>query len=319
MLFFFYLCGMLPQSGSNRQYIREEGPNGKTQIRVIGTSKDENNAFITLARHFRSKGLHVPEVYSVSADGMEYTQEDLGDTLLYEAIAQGRASGSFSDNEIALLIKTIRQLAHIQTEGAQGLDWSVCYPVAEFDRRSVMWDLNYFKYCFLKLQGLDFSEPMLEDDFDQMAETLLSEPAETFLYRDCQSRNVMVKDGEPWFIDFQGGRRGPVYYDLASFLWQAKARFPQSLRDQLIAEYIDELKYINAACSICFNREALPHFVLFRTLQVLGAYGFRGLIEKKQHFIESIPFAKENLRGLFDTYPVLAHDYPYIHQIALQL
>lgn len=313
---------MVTKSGSNRQYIREADC-----IRVVGTCRAENHAFITLARHFEAAGLRVPHVIWVSEDEMQYTQEDLGDTLLFDYIRHGRETGDFSQEEKHMLSRTIRALAHVQVEGARGLDFSVCYPVSDFDERSVRWDLNYFKYCYLKLTGLEIDEPRLEDDFDAMVKVLLSsQNSSTFLYRDFQSRNVMIKDGEPYFIDFQGGRRGPLYYDLASFLWQAKANLPQSLRDELIDEYLDELRALTD-CPISFAKEEsgddfkamLAHFVLFRTLQVLGAYGFRGLFEKKSHFIESIPFAINNLKELFAVNTSLQQTYPYIYALSYSL
>ncbi|MBR4432007.1 MAG: phosphotransferase, partial [Paludibacteraceae bacterium] len=217
------------------------------------------------------------------------------------------------------LTRTIRRLAHIQIEGARDMDWSVCYPVPAFDRKSIFWDLNYFKYDFLKLTGIDFSEPELEADFEHLADELLSVPCDAFMYRDFQSRNVMIYQNEPYFIDFQGGRRGPIYYDLASFLWQAKANFPQSLRDQLLNAYFDELEKINHKSQIINHKSQIKTFVLFRLLQVLGAYGFRGLIEHKQHFIESIPFAIKNLSELFTLNPDLQSAYPYIYTLSKSL
>mgnify|MGYP000335275087 CR=1 FL=1 len=192
--------------------------------------------------------------------------------------------------------------------GAEGLNFGVCYPLPEFDRRSVMWDLNYFKYNFLKTTGMGFREDLLEDDFEHLAHDLLQKPWDTFMYRDFQSRNVMLSNSLPYFIDFQGGRKGPVYYDVASFLWQAKANFPEELREELIATYIESLqKYRPVNKSVFLKRLSL--FVLFRTLQVLGAYGFRGFFEKKPHFIQSVPYALGNLRDLlkkgFDAYPYL--------------
>ena len=309
----------MKQSGSNRIYTREADPCGKTFIRVQGTSRTENHAFITMARHFHALGLPVPEIYTVSDDEMVYTQQDLGDTLLFDYIKHGRETGNWSDDEIAMLTRTIRRLAHIQIEGARDMDWSVCYPVPAFDRKSIFWDLNYFKYDFLKLTGIDFSEPELETDFEHLADELLSVPCDAFMYRDFQSRNVMIYQNEPYFIDFQGGRRGPIYYDLASFLWQAKANFPQSLRDQLLNAYFDELEKINHKSQIINHKSQIKTFVLFRLLQVLGAYGFRGLIERKQHFIESIPFAINNLRELFTLNPDLQSAYPYIYTLSKSL
>jgi aminoglycoside/choline kinase family phosphotransferase len=296
----------LPSSGSNRRYFRLRGT--ETLIGVSGTSQEENQAFIYMAAHFRKQGLPVPEVYCHTGDALFYLQEDLGDTLLFNAIEKGRKSHVFDETERRLLHKTLALLPAIQVTGASGLDFTYCYPQAEFNRRSILWDLNYFKYCFLKATGIDFQEDRLEDDFQQMALVLLSDSTNTFLYRDFQSRNVMIKDGEPWFIDFQGGRRGPVYYDVASFLWQAKANFTDALREELLTGYIQALnRYIPVDAAFFLNR--LRHFVLFRTLQVLGAYGFRGYFEKKPHFIQSVPYAIENLRRLlredFPEYPSL--------------
>ncbi len=295
---------MIKQQGSNRIYSRETDPSGRSVIRVVGTNRDENRAFIYMARHFRALGLPVPELYSVSPDEMTYTQEDLGDTLLFDHL-----------DDYTLLSRTIRALAHMQVTGARDFDWSVCFPVPAMDERSIRWDLNYFKYCFLKLTGIEFSEPRLEDEFDRLVQRLTTNDQglpPTFLYRDFQSRNVMIRDGQPWFIDFQGGRRGPTQYDVASFLWQARANFAPSLRDRLIDEYLDELRQLQPSLAENAWREALPHFVLFRTLQVLGAYGFRGYHERKPHFLQSIPNALRNLRDVLARLP----EYPYLHEIA---
>lgn len=286
----------LPSSGSNRRYYRlVEGDT--SIIGVHGESQEENYAFIELAAHFHEQQLNVPKVLAVSNDKMFYIQEDLGDTVLFDTIKAGRNTGVFSSDEKELLHKTISMLADFQVKGAKGLDFSVCYPQPEFNRRSIYWDLNYFKYNFLKTTEMDFQEDLLENDFDKLANTLLEDDNSTFMYRDFQSRNVMIVNGEPYFIDFQGGRKGPVYYDVASFLWQAKANFPNELRDELIQTYIQSLKKyfdVNEAHFLIKLRQ----FVLFRTLQVLGAYGFRGYFEKKPHFIQSIPFALNNLRDL---------------------
>lgn len=296
----------LPSAGSNRKYFRLSGT--PDLIGVSGTSPKENKAFIYMSHHFRSKGLPVPQVYISSEDKSLYLQEDLGDALLFNVIEKGRKSGNFDERERALLHKTIRLLPRLQYEGAEAFDFDRCYPQPEFNERSVLWDLNYFKYCFLKATGLEFEEDKLEDDFQTMCRVLLSDPTPTFMYRDFQSRNVMIKEGEPWLIDFQGGRKGPVYYDVASFLWQAKARYPDRLRDELIADYLEVLgTYTNVDEKLFRSR--LRHFVLFRTLQVLGTYGFRGYFEKKPHFIQSVPFAIRNLRQLLqEDYP----EYPYL-------
>ncbi|MDE6286600.1 MAG: phosphotransferase [Muribaculaceae bacterium] len=289
----------LAASGSNRRYYRLNGV--RPLVGVLGTSREENEAFIELANHFGQRGLPVPEVVAVAHDNMAYLQSDLGDSILFNAIEKGRLTRSFSAEEKGLLSATIRLLPDLQFNGAVGLDFSKCYPLPQFDTRSVLWDLNYFKYCFLKATGLEFSEDRLEDDFQAMAEVLMRSMSSTFMYRDFQSRNVMLVDGKPFFIDFQGGRKGPYFYDVASFLWQAKANFPDSLREELIKEYIDSLRRYVPVDENYFM-EQLRHFVLFRTLQVLGAYGFRGYFEKKPHFMQSVPFAVANLRELLRTH-----------------
>ena len=298
---------MIKQQGSNRVYTRETDEHGRSVIRVEGTNRDENRAFIYMARHFHALGLPVPEVYWVSDDEMSYTQEDLGDTLLFDNITP------------ELLEHSIRALAHIQVEGAKDFDWSVCFPVPEFDERAIRWDLNYFKYCFLKGTKIEFSEPKLEDDFDKLVKKILStfnSQHSTFMYRDFQSRNVMIHNNKPYFIDFQGGRKGPTQYDVASLLWQAKANIAPALREQVIDAYLDELEQIYNLQSAIFNRaewlSALPHFVLLRTLQVLGAYGYRGYFERKQHFLESIPNALKNLQEILKELP----EYAYLNELA---
>ena len=299
---------MIKQQGSNRVYTRVTDADGKTVIRVDGTNRDENRAFIYMSRHFAALGLPVPKVLWVSEDEMSYTQEDLGDTLLFDSITP------------ILLERAIRALAHIQIEGAKDFDWSVCFPVPTMDARSIRWDLNYFKYCFLKGTKIEFSEPKLEDDFDALVQKLTANAnINTFLYRDCQSRNIMIKDGQPYFIDFQGGRRGPTQYDVASLLWQAKANIAPALREQMIDAYLEELKKLQPDLDEHEWRTALPHFVLFRTLQVLGAYGYRGYFERKQHFLESIPNALRNLKEIFTQNPILQQEYPTLFLLSNQL
>jgi len=299
----------LSASGSNRKYFRLESKKTSV-IGVEGTSVEENKAFIEMAVHFHKHGLPVPQFLAQTPDGRFYIQQDLGDTLLFDAIAEGRKTGVFCEPEKELLRKTMQKLPAMQVLGARDFDFSVCYPQPEFNERSISWDLNYFKYCFLKSTGLDFQENLLEDDFVRLSEILLRSQTDTFMYRDFQSRNVMVKDDEPYFIDFQGGRKGPLYYDVASFLWQAKAQYNTELREELLQTYLAALQEYMPVDEADF-REQLKHFVLFRTLQVLGAYGFRGYFEKKPHFLQSIPFALENLRTLlqneFSEYPYLLH------------
>ncbi len=300
----------LVAAGSNRQYYRIISPNGDTLIGVVGTSREENDAFLFLSQHFEEKGLNVPKIIAVSDDHMQYIISDLGDTSLFSIIKQG---------DLSLMESTIKELIKIQVFGGEGLDYSICYPQSEFDRENVLFDLNYFKYCFLKTTGIDFHELRLQKDFYHLANDLCEysvvkniegREINTFMYRDFQSRNVLVKDGKPCFIDYQGGRRGPIYYDLASFLWQASIDLDDEVKEHLIDAYYDEMqKYILLA-----DKEEFLHrlrlFVFFRTMQVLGAYGFRGYFERKQHFIDSISPALKNLEALLkknvaDNYPEL--------------
>ena len=252
----------LNSSGSNRRYFRLKGGNISI-VGVIGTSKEENNAFIWLSRHFHDKGIRVPKVLSVSDDCMRYIQEDLGDDQLYKLVSHGRESGEYSSYESRLLCHVMELLPKIQYKGAQGLDWSVCYPEPAFNERMVMFDLNYFKYCFLKATGLDFNEVKLQEDFERLKDDLMQDMGDTFMYRDFQARNIMVKDGEPCFIDFQGGRKGPIYYDVASFVWQARSRYPEKLRKEMVQTYLTALKGYTQVDEEYFH-ERLRLFVLFR-------------------------------------------------------
>ena len=280
-------------AGSNREYYRITAKDGSTVVGVVGTSRDENHAFIYLCNHFTSRKLPVPKLLAVSDDEMCYLQTDLGTTSLFDAISGGRdAGGRYTLSEKELLVRTIRELPDIQIRGARGLDFSNCYPQPEFDTNSVLFDLNYFKYCFLKPTDLDFHELKLEANFHLLAKDLTAEKCESFMYR-----------------DFQGGRKGPYYYDLASFLWQASAKYPNKLRRELVYEYYNSLKNYTEVPSTRHFVERLSLFVLFRTLQVLGAYGFRGYYEQKKHFLDSIPPAIQNLRELLK---LNCFPYPYL-------
>lgn len=262
----------------------------------------------------------VPQILAVSDDGLRYLQTDLGEVSLFDAVRGGRESGGrYNLEEQELLKRTIRQLPNIQIRGARELDWQNCYPQPEFDEDSVLFDLNYFKYCFLKPSDLDFNELKLEANFRLFAKDLTSEQCDSFMYRDFQARNVMLDaDGNPFFIDYQGGRKGPFYYDLASFLWQASARYSNKLRRELVLEYYNALQQYIEVPSVRHFVARLSLFVLFRTLQVLGAYGFRGYFERKKHFLDSIPPAMDNLRALLklgeDVFP-----YPYMMDMLRRL
>ena len=318
----------LPGAGSNRAYYRMTDGEGKSLIGCIGTSRDENHAFVYLANHFTKRQLPVPEVLAVSSDELRYIETDLGSVSLFDAIRGGReAGGRYTVAEQELLKRTIRELPNVQFRGARGLDFSQCYPQPEFDVEGVLFDLNYFKYCFLKATEVDFHELKLEADFRLLAKDLTAERGECFLYRDFQARNVMLVEdrGEnendkgclkPYFIDFQGGRRGPLYYDLASFLWQASAKYPDRLRHELLDEYYEAAQQFTEMPKRDVFKHRLRLFVFIRTLQVLGAYGFRGYFERKQHFIKSIPPAIQNLRELLQTADL---PYPYLCEVLKQL
>lgn len=308
----------LATSGSNRKYFRLTGEAGKSVIGVIGTSIEENEAFVYLSRHFEKRKLPVPHIIAVSDDMMSYLQEDLGQRSLFDELKGGRQSGGrYNLRERELLIRTIKELPNIQIRGARGLDWNYCYPQPEFDEESVMFDLNYFKYCFLKPSGLDFHELKLEANFRMMMKDLTEEQFDSFLYRDFQARNVMLDDDDkPFFIDYQGGRKGPYYYDVASFLWQASARYPSDLRSTLIDEYYESLRNYTEVPSLRDFKQRLNLFVLFRTMQVLGAYGYRGNFEKKNHFLQSIPPAISNLREILS---VGDFPYPYLVEVLQHL
>ena len=307
----------LPGAGSNRKYYRLHGSDGSSLIGVIGTSLDENHAFCYLARHFTEAGLPVPQIIAESKDGLRYLQSDLGDQSLFDALKGGReAGGRYNARERELLRRTIAALPSMQIRGARALDFTQCYPQEALDETNVLFDLNYFKYCFLKATGLDFHELKLEASFQLLARDIVSIPGEAFMYRDFQARNVMLdKNGNPFFIDFQGGRRGPVQYDVASFLWQASARYPKKLREQMIGVYLQSLKQYQEVSEKQF-RQGLQLCVLFRLLQVLGAYGFRGYFERKKHFLESIPPAMEGLRELLSEGGC---PYPYLHEVLTSL
>ena len=260
-----------------------------------------------MAAQFKSKGIPVPEVYSVSDDGMAYIQEDIGDDTLFKKLRDEDAQ--------QLLCKAVRILPDIQFKGAEGFDFALCHATRKFDRRLVLFDLNYFKYCFLKPSGLEFDEVRLQDDFERLADDLISVPSDTFMYRDFNARNVMVKNGQPYFIDFQGGMQGPIYYDVASFVWHARAGYSQEQKEMMLSEYLDALSAYVPVDREPFL-ETLRLFVLFRTMQILGAYGFRGLVEQKAAFVVSIPDAISSLASQLET-PL--KEYPYLDAVLRQL
>ena len=289
---------MLPASGSYREYCRLINSN-RTVIGAYNSDIKENTAFLSFTSHFLKNNLPVPEVFAVSSDLKKYLLEDLGNVTLFDFLSTTREKEGFSENIISEYKKVLKLLPRIQIIAGKNLDYSVCYPRAAFDKTSMMWDLNYFKYYFLKLAKIQFDEQALEDDFQSFSDYLLSADSDYFLYRDFQSRNVMLKENGVYFIDYQGGRRGALQYDLASMLYDGKADIPQTVRQQLYDLYVAELKKYVKVNDTDFD-SYFKGFVLIRIMQAMGAYGFRGFYEKKEHFLKSIPFALKNLEHLLN-------------------
>jgi aminoglycoside/choline kinase family phosphotransferase len=282
--------------GSGRKIIRLS--RGKqSAIGILYGVREENAAFLAFSRHFRRHGLAVPEIYGEDLNEGAYLEEDLGDTTLFDFLSANRSGDSIEPQAIEFYRKVVVELPRFQIEAGRDLDYSVCYPRGSFDRQSINWDLNYFKYYFLRLAAIPFNEQALEDDFDRLTNLLLEAPGDYFLYRDFQSRNVMLHKGQPYFVDYQGGRKGALQYDIASLLFDAKADLPPDLRQQLLDAYLEAL-----AKHVQLNRGAFLRyyyaFVYVRILQALGAYGFRGFYERRPHFLQSVPYALKNIRWL---------------------
>jgi len=282
--------------GSGRAIVRLAG-GAQSAIGIVYPVREENVAFLEFSRHFRRRGLPVPEIYAEDLKQNAYLEEDLGNTTLFEFLSDHRAGAAIGPEAVEAYRKVVAMLPRFQVEAGRDLNYKVCYPRASFDRQSIAWDLNYFKYYFLRLSGVPFNEQALEQDFGRLTKFLLGASHDFFLYRDFQSRNVMLREGEPFFLDYQGGRKGALQYDIASLLYDGKADLPPELRQQLLDHYLDCLGgYID------LNRDAfMEHYyayVYVRILQALGAYGFRGFYERKAHFLQSVPYALKNLRWL---------------------
>ncbi len=282
--------------GSGRKIIRLSNEKSSA-IGILYGVREENLAFLTFSKHFRKRGLPVPEIYGEDLDQGAYLEEDLGDTTLFEFLSKNRQGEQVSPRVVEAYRKVVAVLPRFQVEAGRDLDYGVCYPCASFDRQSITWDLNYFKYYFLRLAGIPFSESSLESDFGRLTDFLLSANCDYFLYRDFQSRNIMLPGGEPYFVDYQGGRKGALQYDIASLLYDAKADLPPDLRQQLLDHYLDELEEYVAIDRDTFLRHYYA-YVYVRIMQALGAYGFRGFYERKAHFLQSVPYALKNLRWL---------------------
>ncbi len=287
---------LLVPAGSARQYYRLKNGN---HIAVGAYNKDirENMAFLSFSRHFLSKGLPVPEIFLVSDDEKYYLLEDLGDITLKHMSDSLKKGWDFPLEMIPWYKKVIDALIQFQIEGHKGIDYSVCIPRDSFDSRSILWDLNHFKYFFLKLSGIPFDEEKLENDFQNLAKKLDAVERDSFLFRDFQSRNIMIKDNSIYFIDYQGGRKGALQYDIATLLFEARTNISAEIRDELLSYYLEGIvKVMNTG----FNKELFLStyllFALVRQLQAMGAYGLRGWVEKKPLFLQSVPFAMQNLK-----------------------
>jgi aminoglycoside/choline kinase family phosphotransferase len=282
--------------GSGRNIVRLSAPNASA-VGVRYDVRGENVAFLEFSRHFRRHGLPVPEIYGEDLDSGAYLEEDLGDTTLFHFLSRNRVGDEIAPPVVHVYRKVVEVLPRFQIEAGRDLNYRVCYPRSSFDRQSISWDLNYFKYYFLKLADIPFNEQALEVDFGRLTRFLLSAPRDYFLYRDFQSRNVMLREGHPFFLDYQGGRKGALHYDIASLLYDAKADLPPAVREQLLDHYLKRL-----ADFIPISRDEFMHhyyaFVYIRVMQALGAYGFRGFYERKPHFLQSVPFALKNLEWL---------------------
>src|SRR5204863_2810039 len=282
--------------GSGRKIIRLVNKKHRA-IGILYSIREENAAFLEFSKHFRRHGLPVPEIYAEALDHGAYLEEDLGDTTLFEFLSKNRTGESIAPQVVEAYRKVVAVLPRFQVEAGRDLNYKVCYPISSFDRQSIAWDLNYFKYYFLRLAGIPFNEQALEDDFGRLTEFLLSAPRDYFLYRDFQSRNILLRAGDPFFVDYQGGRKGALQYDIASLLYDAKADLPPDLRQHLLDHYLETLaRYIDLKRDVFMLYYYA--YVYVRIMQAMGAYGFRGFYERKAHFLQSVPYALKNIRWL---------------------
>jgi aminoglycoside/choline kinase family phosphotransferase len=286
----------LPRSGSDRRYFRIF-VGGETIIGAYNDNEEENEAFVGFTKHFLNKSLPVPEIYAYLPEKKVYFLHDLGDDNLYTWLHRRSCLAPFDAASVSLYRKILDKLILFQTEGIKDLDLDLCYPHKIFDRQSMMWDMNYFKYMFLKLIAAPFNERRLEHDFETLADFLLETGQDYFLYRDFQTANIMVVGEEPWFIDYQGGRKGAPQYDVASLLFDAKIPMDENDREELLGYYIDKFCSVSNEDKNKF-RGYYDGFSMIRVMQALGAFGFRGLYEKKPTFTDSIVPGVEILRGI---------------------
>lgn len=289
----------LPQSGSDRKYFRIY-TGAKSVIGAYNPNPEENDAFIGFTNHFLSKNLPVPEIYGSLPEKFVYYLQDLGDLNLFTFLLKKQSGSGFDEEAESMYRKVLDKLIDFQIQGIDGLNLDLCYPHRSFDRQSMMWDMNYFKYMFLKLVAVSFNERRLEHDFNLLADFLLETSQDFFLYRDFQSANVMIVNDQPWFIDYQGGRKGAPQYDAASLLYDAKAHIPEQSRQRLLEYHISNFCSISGQSKTEF-RGYYAGFSMIRLMQALGAFGFRGLYEKKPTFTGSIVPAVKLLIQLIES------------------
>ena len=283
----------LAQSGSDRKYYRITG-NNKTAIGVYNPNIDENKAFFAYTKAFEKEKINVPELYYIDESNLFYLIQDLGDTTLFDLLPNFNTT-----DYVANLKLVVDGLIKIQVDTPKHIDYNVSLNQKGFNKDLIIRDLNYFKYYFLKPSGFIFNEDNLDESFNELANSLTKNENKYFMFRDFQSRNIMWHNNEPWFIDYQGGMQGPLQYDLASLLFQAKAQIPYIIRREILDYYTKQLSTKINIDIDDFN-QYFYDFALVRLLQTLGAYGYRGVIERKGHFLQSIPYALKNLKWLLE-------------------
>ena len=282
----------IPQSGSNRIYFRIIAEK-ETFIATYNNNIKENETFIYFSRQLKSSNSPVPEIYAVSDDHSIYIQQDFGDVSLLSKLEEN----GHGDYAFDLFQKSLKALAYLQIKGDEQIDYGHCITSREFGKQAILSDLLYFKYYFLDTLQIPYDKEKLIDDFESLSTYLTYVDHKYFMFRDFQSRNIMIKNDEVHFIDYQGGMKGALQYDVASMLWQAKAGLSDDWKNKLLQYYIDCVE-LTLAGKIDRTRFVSQYngYVLIRLLQVLGAYGFRGLFERKAHFLTSIPLGLKNLR-----------------------
>ncbi|MCP4553434.1 MAG: phosphotransferase [Bacteroidetes bacterium] len=305
----------LPAAGSNRKYFRITSAS-KCAIGVFNEDRKENQAFIEFSKVFNQLNFSVPQLYKIGKEVTNYLIQDLGNQTLFD-LRQAEPHNSISKTVLDYYRKSLSELLKFQFLGIERINLNDCYPRKAMDRQSILWDLNYFKYYFLKIKNIQFDEQLLENDFHKLIDLLLEADQNYFMYRDFQSRNIMIYNNSPYFIDYQGARLGALQYDLASILYQVKAKIPDSIKEELIAYYLNKLSSYSKSAEESFLKHFYP-YVFIRLIQVMGAYGFRGLIEKRTHFIESLPLAIDSLKNLISHFTFI-NEMPELNKCILML